>query len=75
MQKGKGLLQCCKGAIAIERIVTMGLEVSEELGKRAFIRGSHCSCAELTLGDPMNCSTPGFPVLDCLPEFAQTHIR
>ena len=24
--------------------------------------------------DPMNCSTPGFPVLHHLPEFAQTHI-
>ena len=36
----------------------------------------HCclvtqSC--LTLRDPMNCSTPGFPVLHYLPEFAQTH--
>ena len=23
----------------------------------------------------MNCSTPGFPVLHCLPEFAQTHFH
>ena len=29
----------------------------------------------LTLCDPMNCSTPGFPVLHCLPEFAQTHVH
>ena len=28
----------------------------------------------LTLYDPMNCSMPGFPVLHCLPEFAQTHV-
>ena len=28
----------------------------------------------LTLCDAMNCSTPGFPVLHCLPEFAQTHV-
>ena len=27
------------------------------------------------LYDPMNCSTPGFPVLQYLPEFAQTHIH
>ena len=27
-----------------------------------------------TLCDPMDCSTPGFPVLHCLPEFAQTHV-
>ena len=26
------------------------------------------------LCDPMNCSMPGFPVLHCLPEFAQTHV-
>ena len=28
----------------------------------------------LTLGDPMDCSTPGLPVLHHLPELAQTHI-
>ena len=32
-----------------------------------------CSVAKLclTLCDPMNCSTPGFPILHYLPEFAQ----
>ena len=29
----------------------------------------------LTLCDPMDCSTPGFPVLHCLPEFAQTYVH
>ena len=29
----------------------------------------------LTLCYPMNCSTPGFPVLHHLPEFAQTHVH
>ena len=28
-----------------------------------------------TLCDPTNCSTPGFPVLHYLPEFAQTHVH
>ena len=28
-----------------------------------------------TLCEPMNCSRPGFPVLHCLPEFTQTHVR
>ena len=28
-----------------------------------------------TLCDPMDCSTPGFPVLHSLPELAQTHIH
>ena len=36
-----------------------------------------CSVAKLglTLGDPMDCSTSGFPVLHYLPEFAQTHVH
>ena len=37
-----------------------------------------CCCAVtqscLTLCHPMDCSTPGFPVPHCLPEFAQTHV-
>ena len=37
-----------------------------------------CFCCSVskscpTLGDPMNRSTSGFPVLHCLPELAQTH--
>ena len=31
------------------------------------------SCPALC--NPMNCSTPGFPVLHCLLEFAQTHVH
>ena len=36
-----------------------------------------CSVAQscLTLGDPMDCSTPGFPVLHYLLEFAQSHVH
>ena len=36
-----------------------------------------CSVAQLcpTLCNPMDCSTPGFPVLHCLPELAQTHVH
>ena len=35
-----------------------------------------CSVAKscFTLCDPMDCSTPGFPVLHCPSEFAQTHV-
>ena len=38
-----------------------------------------CCCCSVTeswptLCNPMNCSTPGFPVLHYLPEFAQTHV-
>ena len=36
-----------------------------------------CSVAQLcpTLWDPMDCSTPGFPVIQHLPELAQTHVH
>ena len=42
-----------------------------------FVEACCCSVAEscLTLFDPMDCSTPGFPVLHYLPEFAQTHVH
>ena len=40
---------------------------------------SHCCCSVTkscpTLCDPMNCATPGFPVLHYLPEFAQNHVH
>ena len=36
-----------------------------------------CSVAQLclTLCDPLDCSTSGFPVLHHLPEFAQTNVH
>ena len=36
-----------------------------------------CSVAQscLTLCDPMDCRTPDFPILYCLPEFSQSHIQ
>ena len=37
------------------------------------IRSVTQSCP--TLGDPMNCSTPGLPVHHQLPEFTQTHVH
>ena len=40
---------------------------------------NYCSCSVvkscLTICDHINCSTPGFPVLHYLPEFAQTHVH
>ena len=37
----------------------------------------HCLVAKLcsTLCNPMDCCTPGFPVLHYVPEFAQTHVH
>ena len=42
--------------------------------------GCPCCCRSvtksyLTLCDPMDCSTPGFPVLHYLPEFVQIHVH
>ena len=44
---------------------------------QVFYKRCCCSVAKLcpTLWDPMNCSTPGFPVLHYLSEFAQTHVH
>ena len=46
----------------------------------AYMTGCCCCCCSVaqscpTLCDPMGCSTPGFPVLHHLPEFAQTHVH
>ena len=41
------------------------------------LQAKTCSVARScpTLCSPMDCSTPGFPVLHPLPEFAQTHVH
>ena len=39
-------------------------------------RAGLCCCSScLTLCDPMDCNVPGFLVIHCLPEFAQTHVH
>ena len=44
--------------------------------KYMCVESYFCSVTKscLTLCDPMNCCTPGLPVLHYLPEFAQTHV-
>ena len=39
----------------------------------SFVCSVTQSC--LTLCNPMDCRTPGLPVLHCLPELAQTHVH
>ena len=50
-----------------------------QLGFEAWPSASSCCCSVtkscLTLCNPMDCSTPGFPVLHCLQEFAQIHVH
>ena len=46
----------------------------------SIVKPSQSSCCSVAkscpiLCDPMDCSTPGFPVLHYLLEFAQTHVR
>ena len=42
-----------------------------------ILLSENCSVAQMcpTLCDPMNCSTPGFPVIHYLPEFTQIHVH
>ena len=43
----------------------------------SYVLCCYCSVAKscLTLCNPMDCSTPGFPVLHYLPEFSQIHVH
>ena len=55
----------------------MDLEVSGDFMSVFSIKWFCCSVTKScpTLWDSMDCSTPGFPVLHYLPEFAQTHVH
>ena len=45
------------------------------LAKSSYIQFSSVAQSCLTLCDPMNCSTPGLPVHDQLPEFTHTDVH
>ena len=51
----------------------------EHRSGRSFTTYSICCCSAAqscpTLCDPMDCSTPGFPILHHLPELAQIHVH
>ena len=60
----------------------MGKKDTESLGGVRFVCYFDCrnvvvivQSLSSCLYDPMNCSTPGFPVLHYLPELAQTHVH
>ena len=61
--------------------LALGKENSEDemlsLGLDEFESLCCCSVTKscLTLCDPRDCSTPGFPILHHLPEFVQTHVH
>ena len=55
-----------------ERKDIKGYTLFDSIYKKISVQFSR---SVLSLCDPMNCSTPGFPVLHYLPEFAQTHVH
>ena len=56
----------------IKRCLLLGRKAMTNLAAAAAA-ASLQSCP--TLGHPVNCSTPDFPVLHCLPEFAEIHVH
>ena len=46
----------------------------DELQPESSCQFSSVTQSRLTLCDPMDCSTPGFPTQHQLPELAQTHV-
>ena len=66
--------QMWKDCGELETIMTRKLKKkSVEVCRCLFVAVHSLSCVRLC--DPMDCSTPGFPVLHHLPELAQTHVR
>ena len=72
-------LQVHEGGVLLGVVTVSGSPnlVLTRNGTAAFLKVTHSSCCSVaqTLCDPEDCSSPGFPVLHCLPEFAQTHIQ
>ena len=65
----------------VSKFENLGQEIDGSLGQRVgnLFSVIRCCCSIAkscpTLCYPMNCSMPGFPVLHCLSEFAQTHVH
>ena len=58
-------------------VIVKKIETAQMPDSRRLVKS--CCCCSVTklyptLCNPMDCSTPGFPVLHYLPEFAQTHV-
>ena len=58
-----------------EPILVLKLRLNLKNQNKLFIFLLFVAQLNLTLCDPMDCSTPGFPVLHHLPELAQTHVH
>jgi len=67
---GKPLQYSC-----LENSVERGALWATVHGSQSSVQFSSVAQSCLTLCDPMNCSTPGFPVHHQLPESTQTHVH
>ena len=72
--------RCTKsGSTCQVGVKSLGSGMTVNRKKRKDILEIFCCCSvsksRLTLCDPMDYSTPGFPVLHYLPEFTQTHVH
>ena len=50
-------------------------QIDGEKNENSSVQFSSVAQSHLTLCDPMDCSTPGFPVHHQLPELAQIHVH
>ena len=70
----------CLNTFKVGWALNQNLQIEDDSGSFSWVfccRFGFCSVAKScsTLCDPMDCSMPGFPVLHCLLEFAQTHVH
>ena len=73
--KEKGQMENVKQPSAVHPKGQKGTRLIFHLAQKE-VEMSLCSVSKLRLMlcDPMDCSTPGFPAIHHLPEFAQTHV-
>ena len=76
------LVQAVEGAtVANTRVLRLHVQTLLRGQHRVQCPHAFCACCSvaqschMTLCDPMDCSTPGFPVLHYLLELAQTHVH
>ena len=70
----------CLNTFKVGWALNQNLQIDDDSGSFSWVfccRFGFCTVAKScsTLCDPMDCSMPGFPVLHCLLEFAQTHVH
>ena len=77
LQKVVFLLSVCCAYLKSMDKLCYTLYFHNSLDFNTMVPHCYCSVTKLstTLCNPMDCSTPGFPILHHLPELAQTHVH